>query len=587
MSLFIQKTVKNKLLELSPEKEKQPQNQWDPEVLEIYISESYDRLADIEENLLISETSQLDSERKASLDACFRHFHTLKGNANIMSLTPLEHLMHAAESFIEGIQTESSTVRTDQYQLLFKTVDTFRCALTKLSSNKLLDPEGFQDIQHQLHNTLGRPEAEQVDESERAELSLDATNADKSLSKPTESANNEDISISELEAISPRVQKKSIRVGLGKLDQLVDMVGELVTISNMISHHATLQGIDQQNSSEALNQIASSIHDITMSMHMVPFADFFQQIPRFVRDTARVLGKKVNLTMSGEQLEIDKSLLELINDPILHIIRNAVDHGLESTEERQVTGKPVSGNIYLEASQMGSEIWISIRDDGKGLDRDRLMIKAQELGIIDQDDMPSDETLWKVILESGFSTAKEVSLLSGRGVGMEVVKQNIDKLSGNIDIKSEKGQGTTFILRFPLTLAIVETLLVKIADTCFLIPFSQVTECVGLSAENTENSQGGLLLHLHNKSIPCIRLRYQFGIEGDLPKYEKIVIIEHNQQKLGFVVDDTLDKHQTVIKSLGKLYSNYKSFSGAAILGDGTVSLILDIGNIVKHWKRK
>jgi chemotaxis protein histidine kinase CheA len=594
IEVFIQKlnqdlqAVDTETSDFKPGLEKSPKEPfYDLEMLDLFSSESFELLEQAEETLLMAEKFHQQPECNEHLKTCFRHFHTLKGNSNIMGITPFEQLMHAAESALEEKLDATEFQSVELYQLLLKAIDTFRFGLEKLINNDDINTKDFRLVLVELDQF----KSSVFDES-TGDIPNSTTTASKGISliMPETSAKNSDFikadnyrSLDAMQTITA-TSNKDIRVGLDKLDHLVNLTAELVTVANEIYHYFEFKNNQHEDSTRArdqLQQISNDIQEVTMSTRMIPVENMFRRMSRPVRDISLSLGKRINLSFKGEDTEIDKTMAELITDPILHIIRNAIDHGLETPDDRQTAGKAPLGNIMLEARHMGNEVWIIVQDDGKGLDRDKIKIEAQKKGLLESSGNHSDRAIWQTILESGLSTAKEISELSGRGVGMGVVKRNLEKLSGTIDINSQKGIGTTITLRLPLTLAIIETLLVKIDDDYFSIPLATVKGCAELTRKDIEQANGRHLIKIHGELIPYIYLREKFDIKGTPPDVEQIVIIEQNGYQIGLVVDSALDKHQTIIKSLSKVYEKVDQFSGATILGDGTLALIIDVNKLI------
>ncbi len=370
----------------------------------------------------------------------------------------------------------------------------------------------------------------------------------------------------------------SIRVSTDKLDNLANLVGELVTVQARLSQTALTTGITSLLSiAEEVERLTTSLRDNTMSIRMLPIGTIFSKFKRLVRDLSSELDKEIELTTSGEETELDKTVIERLSDPLIHIIRNSIDHGIELTEDRVADGKPLSGTIHLSAKHSGSHVIVQVRDDGKGLDPDVIRAKAVEKRLISSDAKLTEKELFSLILAPGFSTAKKITSLSGRGVGMDVVKRAIDSLRGNIEISSKKGSGTTITLKLPLTLAIIDGLLVRIGAESFIMPLSLVEECVELTLKDIQRANGRDLARVRGKIVPFIRLREQFRIDGESPSIEQIVIVSIDDQRTGFVVDRVIGGHQTVIKNLGSVYKDIEGVSGATILGDGTMALILDL----------
>lgn len=375
----------------------------------------------------------------------------------------------------------------------------------------------------------------------------------------------------------------SIRVPSEKLDMLVDLVGELVTVQARLSQVSSSQGDANLTSiSEEVERLTWELRDSTMGIRMLPIGSTFSKFKRLVRDLSNELGKDILMTTEGAETELDKTVIERLNDPLVHIIRNSIDHGIESPEERVSNGKPKQGTVHLTAQHSGASVLISIKDDGKGLDKNAITEKAIKNELISPDAVLSDKETFGLIFEAGFSTAKAVTSVSGRGVGMDVVKRNIDALRGNVDVKSTVGEGTVITLKLPLTLAIIDGLLVKVDTEFFVLPLSMVEECVELTKEVIDKAHGRHVANVRDEIVPYIRLREYFKMSGQPPEIEQIVIVEVEDHRVGFVVDYVIGEHQTVIKSLGKVYKSIEGVSGATILGDGTVALILDVPKLVR-----
>jgi two-component system chemotaxis sensor kinase CheA len=374
----------------------------------------------------------------------------------------------------------------------------------------------------------------------------------------------------------------SIRVAAERLDDLMDQVGELVIAQARLKQLiAGSQDLQVKSIAEEIERLANGLRDTTMSIRMLPIGSLFGRFRRLVRDLSHELGKDVLLSTSGEETELDKTVIERLNDPLVHIIRNSLDHGLEPAEDRTRAGKSAQGHLHLAASHAGAQVRITIRDDGRGLDRARIRAKAEEQELVAPGARLSDAELFQLIFHPGFSTAKAVTSVSGRGVGMDVVKRTIDALRGTIDVASTPGEGTEISLNLPLTLAIIDGLLVRVGDGRYVLPLSAVEECVELSAADDLRHTGRSFLNIRGDLVPFIRLREVFETGSAPDPYQKVVIISTGERRVGLVVDQVLGDHQTVIKSLSKLHADVSHFSGATILGDGTVALILDIADLV------
>ena len=382
----------------------------------------------------------------------------------------------------------------------------------------------------------------------------------------------------------PRAAKVAdiVRVPAERLDELMDRVGELMIAQSRLSQvAANTNDAAVKAVAEEIERLAVELRDTTMGVRTVPIVSLFGRFRRLVHDLATELGKQIELTTVGEETELDKTVIERLADPLIHLIRNSIDHGLEVPDVRVASGKSPHGNITLAARHAGAEVLISIIDDGRGLDRARIQARAEEQGLLPAGAKLTDSELFQVLFQPGFSTAREVTSLSGRGVGMDVVKRAIEALRGKIDIASKPGLGTQILLRLPLTLAIIDGLLVRIGHGRYVIPLSSVVECVELPAEQDSRSHGCSLLNIRGDLVPYLRLRELFRLSTDPDPYQKVVIVASNDQRVGLVVDQVIGNHQTVIKSLSKLHADSQTFSGATILGDGAVALILDVEHLV------
>jgi len=379
-----------------------------------------------------------------------------------------------------------------------------------------------------------------------------------------------------------KAASSSLRVPAERLDELMDRVGELVIAQARLSQIAALSSdLNLKAVAEELERLSSGLRDTTMGIRMVPIGSLFSRFRRLVHDLSHDLGKPIEFITAGEETELDKTMIERLADPLVHLIRNAVDHGLESTERRTAAGKPEKGTVRLSAVYSGAEVAISVSDDGAGLDAARIRAKAEENSIITPEAKLTDAELYHLIFAPGFSTAKEVTSLSGRGVGMDVVKRTIEGLRGTIDLTSRPGQGTTLTLRLPLTLAIIDGMLVRVGDGRYTIPLAAVEECVELPEGIEANSRGRNFLDIRGALVPYLRLREVFGTTTPVEPHQKVVIVSSGEGRVGLVVDQIIGNNQTVIKQLSKLHSDIKSFSGATILGDGSVALILDTAHLV------
>ncbi|MFA6244982.1 MAG: chemotaxis protein CheA, partial [Candidatus Hydrogenedentales bacterium] len=383
--------------------------------------------------------------------------------------------------------------------------------------------------------------------------------------------------------------KEAVKVDAERLDRLIDLIGELVIAESMVCQapeileNASPSMIRQIN---RLDKITRELQEIGTALRMVPVKATFQKMARLVRDLARKADKQIEFVMTGDDTELDKTVVDKIGDPLVHIVRNAVDHGIESTkDERIAAGKGAIARIELRAFHKGGSIHIEVQDDGRGLDKDRILAKARERGIISETDVLSDEDTWALIFEPGFSTATTVTDVSGRGVGMDVVHRNIELLRGQVDIKSEKGKGATFSIRLPLTLAIIDGMVVRVGTERYIIPTLAVVRSIRPQPGDLLTVvQRGVMLKLQGELIPVFVLRELFNVGNGIQANQSnlIVIVEDEGRRMGLIVDDLLGKQQTVIKSLGETMRGLPGIAGAAIMSDGNVGLILDVASLIR-----
>ncbi len=374
-------------------------------------------------------------------------------------------------------------------------------------------------------------------------------------------------------------ESKSIRVDADKLDQLINLVGELIIAGasvNMIAHRSKV--IELQESTSKLATLVEEVRDSALQLRMVRIGATFSRFQRVVHDVSRDLGKDIGLLIDGEETELDKTVVEKIGDPLMHLVRNSMDHGIESAELRRQRGKPAQGTVKLNAYHDSGAIVITVEDDGGGLKKDKILAKAIERGLVEAGHHMSESEIFGLIFEPGFSTAEKVTNLSGRGVGLDVVKRNITALRGTVGISSEDGVGTRVTVRLPLTLAIIDGFLVGVDKAVYAIPLDMIEECIAFSAE-----PGHDYTNLRGQVLPFIRVRELFSVPGKPAKGENIVVLKHAGQKAGLVVDTLLGEFQTVIKPLGQMFAQSQCISGSTILGSGDVALILDVPSLVRQ----
>lgn len=378
------------------------------------------------------------------------------------------------------------------------------------------------------------------------------------------------------------IREGVVRVSSAKLDHMVSLIGELVMNESRLSQVSSRLNVPELAAPvEAIERLIAEMRDAVLGIRMMPIGSTFSRLKRLVHDLGRDLGKDVELAAEGAETELDKTVLDQLGDPLVHLIRNSIDHGIESPEERRAAGKPARGTVRLTASHAGSHVVVSIEDDGRGLDPELIRAKAIEKGLVAADAALSEAEIFNLIFLPGFSTARSVTAVSGRGVGMDVVRKQIDLLRGSIQLTSTRGRGTTLSLALPLTLAIIEGLLVMIGGDPFIIPMSAVTENVELRRSDRSRNNGRNLVTVRGELIPYLHLRELWGVPSGSPEIEKIVIVRYGRDRVGLVVDHVVGTHQTVIQSLGRMFKQIGVVSGGTILGDGRVALILDVSGLV------
>ncbi|HPS42928.1 MAG TPA: chemotaxis protein CheW [Treponemataceae bacterium] len=384
------------------------------------------------------------------------------------------------------------------------------------------------------------------------------------------------------------VVRKEIRVDTAKLDKLFELVGELITAESMVINNPDLSGLKLDNFSKAfgsLNKISREIQETTMMIRMIPLDGLFQKMTRLVRDLSRKIDRPVNFIVSGQDTEMDKNVIEQISDPLVHILRNAIDHGIESKERRKSAGKPETGSVWLNARYEGSEICISVRDDGGGLNREKILAKAMTKGMITGDpSLLSDSDVNAFIFEPGFSTAEIVSDVSGRGVGLDVVKKNLERIRGRIEIKSTIGQGTEFILRIPLTMAIIDGITVRVGVNKYSLPLNDIIEFLKITPEQiTQAEKSEATVNIRKEFLPLIKLGNVFNVANAIvdPTEGIVIAVHNNGKKACLLIDEVIGNQQIVVKSLSEYLGKVDGISGCSILGDGGVSFIIDTGKLL------
>ena len=540
------------------------------DMIETYLSDTKDYLDNID-NMLIQ--LEKDPNNYEIISNIFGMVHSIKGNSGFMGYSEIQDIAMETETILDSIRKNELFVESNIISILLSNTEAIRKRINQISE-KVHQSSNLEIKEKQLSPQTS---AEQIPQ-QKPEKQIEIEPQTQEQINTTKNQNN--------------TPKLDIRVDTTKIDKLFDLVGELITTGNMITNNPDLANLQLPNFSKAtsqLNKITRELQEITMSVRMMPLSGLFNKMKRLVRDTSLKLGKKANLIMSGQETEMDKNIIEQISDPLMHLVRNALDHGIESPEERIAKGKPETGTIHLAARYDGNEILITITDDGEGINPDIIKEKAISRGLINSTDSSlSEKDLIQLIFEPGFSTAKTVSDISGRGVGLDVVKKNIDKLQGSVDVISKINEGTTFTLRIPLTLAIMDALLVKVGDTVFALPLLNVIETFKTDSYLITKTMDGVeMIKTHNKLLPFIRLYEIFKIQ---PKHNNIeqgfaMLIQGKNEQCCFLVDELLGNQQIVIKGFSDYIGNVPGLTGCMILNDGNIGLIIDIENTLKLFE--
>lgn len=610
----------------------------DLELLGEFVDESNEQIANAEEALLGLEA---DPEDMDAVGTVFRAFHTIKGTSAFLELSIISEMAHHAENLLSRVRDKEIRYAGGYADVSLRALDMLKdmveAVQNALEGGALLKPAGYDE----LLRTLSNPEANGISDSEsdavtprigdllvaqgkvnREDVEAAASNprlgdilvaqgkADRERVESAALADGEDQPLgmrmvrthaAKLQDVGQalRAQKQmktprraadpSVRVSTERLDRLIDMVGELVIAHSMVAqdnmvmsgaHHDLIKKVSHTN------KIVRELQDISMSLRMVPLKGTFNKMARLVRDVARKLGKKVEFITEGEDTEIDRNLVDVINDPLVHMIRNAVDHGIEPPDERTAAGKPETGVVKLSAYHSAGNVVVEIKDNGKGLDRRSILEKAVRQGLICDGASLSDREIYNLIFEPGFSTATEVTDVSGRGVGMDVVRKNIESLRGQTEIQSVAGKGSVFKMSLPLTLAIIDGMVVRVGEECYVIPTVSIVKSINPDAGDISTVHGkGEMIAVQGELIPMVRLGdfCDVASAGRDPEQELVIIVEDDQNKAGLVIDELMGRQQVVIKTLGEMMRNIPGISGSAIMPNGRVGLILDVGGLLKH----
>jgi two-component system chemotaxis sensor kinase CheA len=580
----------------------------DPDLLKEFIAESRELLEKSESALLVLENNTEDAE---SVNTVFRAFHTVKGTSGFLGLKSISELAHRAESLLSRIRNKEIRLVGGYADLSLRSLDMLKKAVVSvedaLRGAPLTVPEGYAELQ----SILANPEAAGISEElaavapstgENPEAQLDSVVEPESI---RQEAAQEQTTIAPVIASEPKdVPRKqvvpqregefeaSIRVNTARLDKLINMVGELVIAQSMVAqdHHLL-----DENCHELLRKVTQAgkivreLQDLSMSMRMVPLRGVFQKMQRVARDLSRKSGKSVDLVTDDGETEIDRHMVDILNDVLVHMVRNAIDHGIEPPEEREAGGKSRTGTVRLAAFHSGGTVVVEIRDDGRGLNREKILRKAIAAGLVDAEKSLSDNEIYNLIFAPGLSTAEKVSDVSGRVVGMDVVRQGVESLHGRIDINTAPGGGSAFTVRLPLTLAITDGMLVRVGSERYIIPTISIHLCFRPTRDSLSTVSGrGELVMLRGELMPIFRLHRLFGIHSAIedPAQALLVVVGDENRRCALLVDELLGQQQVVAKSLSQAVGKVPGVSGGAILGDGQVGLILDTAEVTAQARK-
>jgi two-component system chemotaxis sensor kinase CheA len=524
-------------------------------------------LAESEEGLDVMEQALVQMESNPSepelLHTIFRVAHSIKGNATSLQLTELSGFAHVVEDLLDVFREQQLLPTAELISLLLKAVDELRAMVSAAQTG----PVELTSQQQNLRKEIAR----EVEKRSKRVVRANGTRE-------------ESISGTKIDALS-NANHRTLRADVDKLDHMLNLTGEIVIaqgrLRQMIENLSGDQGRAILEMHREAERLYMDLQSEVMSIRMVPVGPLFRQFVRSVRDLARSHGKLARLEVIGGDVEVDTTVLEQLKDPLLHLLRNAVDHGLEKPEARESKGKNPCGLIKLAAAHSAGNIVVTLQDDGAGFDKTKILEKARLVGLISAKDDFRDQEIYSLVFRAGFSTAESVTDLSGRGVGLDVVRRNIDTLRGTVDIASAAGKGSTITIRLPLTLAIIEGFSVRVGSEVFIVPIEHVTECTELPATQRNTDASGVL-SLRGEPLPYVRLRHAFSVAGEVPRKENVVVVKINDFYAGIAVDELLGGMQTVIKPLGKAFRSVHGIAGSTVLGDGRVGLIIDVPSLLR-----
>jgi len=565
----------------------------DPELVRDFVLESREHLASIESRMLAIEQNPADTE---AIHSVFRAFHTIKGLAGFLEFGAIQAVAHEVETLLDLARSGKLTITRTVVDAVLQCADYLKQAVAAVHVS--------------IAGGMAPPALATCDDTLAVIRQLAAAARGDAHSSPAAAPVAPPVCLPaqivpaaplpepakgppEADTRAKAAETFSVRVDTGKLDYLMDMVGEMVIAQSLVRHNPSLAAIQDTRLQGDLGQLArttSEVQRTAMAMRMLPIGQLFQRTARLVRDLSRKAGKLVALETRGEDTELDKTIAEALADPLMHMVRNAIDHGIEPPEIRAAAGKDPTAHVWLAAYHQGGQIVVEVADDGRGLDREKIQAKARQSGLLQDGAQLSENDLFHLIFEPGFSTADEVTDISGRGVGMDVVRKHVQKLRGRIDVQSQAGRGTTFFLKLPLTLAIIEGLVVAVGVHRYIIPIFAVREMFRPAPDALSTVQGrGEMAMVRGRLLPLVRLHRRFGVRprSEDPCAGLLVVAECEGRRFCTLVDELIGKQEVVIKSLGESLKNIAGIAGGAILGDGRVGLILDMEGVFRGASRE
>jgi two-component system chemotaxis sensor kinase CheA len=520
-----------------------------------FLAESTEGLQRMEQTLLAAENDPANADL---LDELFRIAHTIKGNASLLDFSDLAGFAHAVEDVLEAVRGRQIILSADLASLLLDAVDALRTLIPAASGCHGLSPS-----QEELKNRIARHVAD-------ARSSEQSPDSDDVFSPAVASG-----------LVPSGTRNHTIRVDTARLDQMLNCAGEIAVAQGRLRRK--VEALEPETREPILEiqseteRLFRTLQEQVMGIRMVPVGPLFQQFLRAVRDISRSHGKLARLEVIGGEVEVDTRVLEHLRDPLLHILRNAIDHGIEPPADRLAKGKNACGILRLKAFHGSGNIWIQLADDGAGFNREQILAKGKAMGLVEEGARLSDREIYRLVFSAGFTTAETVSDLSGRGVGMDVVRRNIDLIRGTIDIQSTQGHGATITISLPLTLAIIDGFAVSAAGQTYVIPLEMICECLELPQQQFSSANGGVV-DVRGEPLPFVRLRDVLGLSGDAPQRENVVVVRNENGRAGLVVDELLGETQAIIKPLNRLFRQLPGICGSTIANDGRVALILDAG---------